>query len=87
MVKAFLTPVPESTSNSAAEATVTSEATGEAGREKVRIVVRGSSYGVQRVIHELYRVGFAEVIEWSKPQLTGQVNEVMRILTRYVFTE
>lgn len=42
-------------------------------------------YTIERVIHELYRVGFAEVREWSKPIPTGKVNEVMRILTRYVF--
>jgi len=34
-----------------------------------------------------YRVGFAEVREWSRPVPTGKVNEVMRVLTRYVIVE
>ncbi|MBD1915273.1 hypothetical protein H6F55_20910 [Phormidium sp. FACHB-322] len=56
----------------------------EPGREKVMLTVRGPAYAVERVIHELYRVGFAEVHEWSKPIPTGKLNEIMRVLTRYV---
>ena len=56
----------------------------EPGREPVILTVRGSVFSTERVIHELYRVGFAEVREWSKPIPTGKVNEVMRLLTRYV---
>ncbi|MEP0928486.1 MULTISPECIES: hypothetical protein [Cyanophyceae] len=48
------------------------------------LTVRGPAYAVERVIHELYRVGFAEVHEWSKPIPTGKLNEIMRVLTRYV---
>ena len=87
MVKAFLTPDTASTLDSEVQADVTLEPTDEPDRETVRILVRGSSVGVQRVVHELYRVGFAEVHEWSKSQPTGQTNEVMRILTRYVFVD
>ncbi|MBE9138412.1 hypothetical protein IQ254_14645 [Nodosilinea sp. LEGE 07088] len=68
-------------------ATVTIEPTTEPGREKVLLTVTGSAYAIERVIHELYRVGFAEVREWSKPIPTGKVNEVMRVLTRYVIME
>ena len=68
-------------------ATVTIEPTGEPGREKVLLTVTGSAYAIERVIHELYRVGFAEVREWSRPIPTGKVNEVMRVLTRYVIVE
>jgi hypothetical protein len=64
-----------------------SESITEPGREKVIIAVRGSIYAVERVIRELHRVGFSEVTEWSKPQPTGNANEVMRILTRYVLVE
>ncbi|MBD2258828.1 hypothetical protein [Pseudanabaena sp. FACHB-2040] len=84
MVKAFLTsdiPAHE------AQAAVTADSAAESGRESVRILVKGSPRSVKRVIHELYRVGFAEVREWSKPQATGRVNEVIRILTRYVLGE
>lgn len=68
-------------------ATVTIEPTAEPGREKVLLTVTGSAYAIERVIHELYRVGFAEVREWSKPIPTGKINEVMRVLTRYVILE
>ena len=82
--QAFLT---STLSNADIQTAVVSEPTAEVGREKVRILVIGSSYAVERVVFELYRVGFAEVLEWSKPQPTEKVNEVMRVLTRYVIVE
>ena len=57
------------------------------GREVIRILVIGSAHGVERIIHELYRLGFAEVREWSTPQPTGRSHEIMRVLTRYVMVE
>jgi hypothetical protein len=66
---------------------VTIEPAAEPGRQMIRILVIGSAYGVERIVHELYRLGFAKVREWSKPQPTGRVNEVMRVLTRYVMVE
>ncbi len=66
---------------------VTIEPAAEPGREVIRILVIGSAHGVERLIHELYRLGFAEVREWSKPQPTGRINEIMRVLTRYVMVE
>lgn len=69
------------------QALMTNELTSEPGREKVVLTVRGSVHSTERVIHEAYRVGFAEVREWSKPIPTGKVNEVMRVLTRYVIIE
>jgi hypothetical protein len=73
--------------NTDIEAVVTTEPTSDPGREKVKLLVIGSSYAVERVIHELYRVGFAEVREWSQPLPTGTYGEVLRILTRYVMTD
>jgi hypothetical protein len=73
--------------NTEAQTAVTIEPTAEPGREKVILTVRGSTYATERVVHELYRVGFSEVREWSKPIPTGKVNEVMRVLTRYVLVE
>jgi hypothetical protein len=81
MPQAFL---PSSLPSANTHAAVTIEPTNEPGREKVVLTLRGSAYAIERVIHELYRVGFAEVREWSKPIPTGKVNEVMRVLTRYV---
>jgi hypothetical protein len=66
---------------------VTIEPAADPGREAIRILVIGSAHGVERIIHELYRLGFAEVREWSKPQPTGRINEIMRVLTRYVLVE
>jgi hypothetical protein len=64
------------------QATTTAATPIEPGREKVRILVFGSVYSTDRVIHELYRVGFAEVTEWSKPLPTGVDGEVVRVLAR-----
>ena len=66
---------------------IATEPTAEPSRERVSLMVIGSTYATERVIHELYRVGFAEVREWSQPIPTGKVNEVMRILSRYVFQD
>ncbi|MBW4655530.1 MAG: hypothetical protein KME20_21190 [Kaiparowitsia implicata GSE-PSE-MK54-09C] len=63
---------------------VTIEPAAKPGQEVIRILVIGSVHGVERIVHELYRLGFAEVPEWSKPQPTGRINEIMRVLTRYV---
>ena len=55
-------------------------------REAVRILVIGSRQGVTSIIQTLFRVGFAEVHEWS-PLLPGpNPGEVMSILTRYLLT-
>lgn len=84
MPQAFLTsPLPRTD----AQAAITTEPTAKPGREKVVLTVRGSVHATERVIYEAYRVGFAEVGEWSKPVPTGKINEVMRVLTRYVIVE
>lgn len=83
MPKAFLTsPTPAHSTQS----TTLPHPTPEPSREKVTLTVRGSTPSTERVIHELYRVGFAEVREWSRPIPTGKVNEVMRVLTRWVIS-
>ncbi|HZG40986.1 MAG TPA: hypothetical protein VEZ50_20105 [Nodosilinea sp.] len=77
--------IPSALSSPALQVTI--EPATEPGREVIRILVIGSAHGVERIIHELYRLGFAEVREWSKPQPTGRINEIMRVLTRYVMVE
>jgi hypothetical protein len=84
MPQAFL---PSSLPSANTQAIMTTQPTVEPGREKVVLTVRGSVHATERVIHEAYRVGFAEVREWSKPVPTGKVNEVIRVLTRYVIIE
>ncbi|TVQ07454.1 MAG: hypothetical protein EA368_14220 [Leptolyngbya sp. DLM2.Bin27] len=84
MPQAFLTsPLPSTDT----QATINTEPAAEPGREKVVLTVRGSIHATERVIHEAHRVGFAEVREWSKPVPTGKINEVLRVLTRYVIVE
>jgi hypothetical protein len=81
MPQAFLTsPTPTHSTNP----TNLTHPSPEPSREKVTLTLRGSAPSTERVIHELYRVGFAEVREWSRPIPTGKVNEVMRVLTRWV---
>jgi len=91
MPQAFL---PSTLANPALQVTI--EPAAESGREVIRILVIGSAHGCDRIIHELYRLGFAEVREWSKPQpvrlspyveATGRTHEIMRVLTRYVMVE
>ena len=77
--------IPSTLTNPALQVTI--EPAAEPGREVIRILVIGPVHGVERIIHELYRLGFAEVREWSKPQPTGRTHEIMRVLTRYVMVE
>ncbi|MBE9156040.1 hypothetical protein IQ265_04215 [Nodosilinea sp. LEGE 06152] len=77
--------IPSALSSPALQVTI--EPAAEPGREVIRILVVGSAHGVERLIHELYRLGFAEVREWSKPEPTGRINEIMRVLTRYVLAD
>ena len=84
MPKAFLS---SNLPISAMQPVTTTEPAPDPGREKVILTLRGSIHSTERVVHELYRVGFAEVREWSKPQPTGKINEVIRVLTRWVLVE
>jgi len=53
-------------------------------REFVKVIVVGSPKGVVKIIHTLYRLGFAEVTEWSPPTPTANSGEVMSVMTRLV---
>ncbi|NJK75061.1 MAG: hypothetical protein HC942_14700 [Microcoleus sp. SU_5_6] len=56
-------------------------------RESVKLMVIGSRQGVLNIIYTLFRLGFAEVGEWS-PLLPGpQPGEVMSILIRQISTK
>ena len=58
--------------------------TPERDRETVRLLVIGTPHACDRIIHELHRLRFSEVHEWSKPLPTEKPGEVMRILTRHI---
>jgi hypothetical protein len=56
-------------------------------QEPVRIMVVGSQRAVQLVIHTLFRLGFAQVSEWSKLQIEPVTRKFMSVLTKYVRVE
>jgi hypothetical protein len=56
-------------------------------RESLRVLLIGSRKGVISTIQTLYRLGFAEVAEWSPLLPAPNPGEVMSILTRYLLTQ
>ena len=59
----------------------------ESGREAVKVIVVGSPKGVMNIIHTLYRLGFADVTEWSLPTPTANPGEVMRVMKRCILLD
>jgi len=57
------------------------------GREFVKVIIVGSAKGVVKIIHTLYRLGFAEVTEWSQPTATTNPGEVMSVMKRCVLLD
>ncbi|HAX86612.1 MAG TPA: hypothetical protein DCY91_10145 [Cyanobacteria bacterium UBA11370] len=57
------------------------------GREFVKVIVVGSPKGVVKIIHTLYRLGFANVTEWSPPTPTANPGEVMSVMRRCVLLD
>ncbi|BBD60333.1 hypothetical protein NIES2109_31300 [Nostoc sp. HK-01] len=55
-------------------------------RESVKVVIYGSKRGVNNTILTLYKLGFAEVNEWSPLLPSSSPGEVMSILTRHILT-
>jgi len=56
-------------------------------REPLRHLLIGSSKAVRHTIHELHILNYAEAIVWSPLMLTGNANEVMSILIRYLLLQ
>ena len=56
-------------------------------REPVKILIIGSREGVTKIMHTFYRLGFAEISEWSPLQPTKNPGEVMTILVRQILKE
>ena len=60
----------------------------EPEREPVEILVIGSPQGVTNVIHTQYRLGFAQISEWSPLQPAyNRPGKVMSILVKQVITQ
>jgi len=55
-------------------------------RESVKILLIGSRRGINSIIRWLYRLGFAEVATWSKPQIAPNSDdrEMMSITVKQV---
>ncbi|MBD2450801.1 peptide ABC transporter substrate-binding protein [Nostoc sp. FACHB-152] len=55
-------------------------------RESVKILLIGSRRGINSIIHWLYRLGFAEVAAWSKPQIApnSEDQQMMSITVKQV---
>jgi hypothetical protein len=51
-------------------------------QEVVRITVVGSRAAVLETIHTLYRLGFAQVGDWSPPQRGAKPGQVISVLIR-----
>ncbi|MEG4839510.1 hypothetical protein [Microcoleus sp. B9-D4] len=54
----------------------------ESGQDVVCVTVTGSSQGVRETILTLYRLGFAQVGDWSPLQRAANPNQVMSVLIR-----
>lgn len=84
MVKSFLT---DASQPESASVEVRASTDSVSGREFVKVIVVGSPKGVVKIIHTLYRLGFAEVTEWSPPTPTANSGEVMSVMTRLVLLD
>ncbi|MBH8565788.1 hypothetical protein I8748_27070 [Nostoc sp. CENA67] len=76
LANAFQTPTPSVSSSTPAEIT--------SSREPVRVVIFGSKTGVNSTILTLYKLGFAQVNEWSPLLPSSNPGEFMSILVRYI---
>lgn len=59
----------------------------ESDREPVSFLVIGSRQTVTNTIQTLYKMGFAEMSEWSPLLPASEPGKVMKILTRSVPTD
>lgn len=59
----------------------------EKDREPVKILVMGSRQSVNKIVHPLHQLRFAEFNEWSRLLPAPVPGQVMRILIRYVSRE
>ncbi|NEZ67721.1 hypothetical protein D0962_34015 [Leptolyngbyaceae cyanobacterium CCMR0082] len=62
------------------ELTVTSRQ----NQEPVRLMISGSRWGIKIMIYTLFKLGFAPVDAWSKPQQIPHSNRLMSVMTKYI---
>ncbi len=70
-----------------APASVQASTDSDSERESVQVILVGSPKGLTKIIHTLYRLGFAEVTKRSPPTPTANSGEVMSIMTRLVLLD
>ena len=59
----------------------------EPNRHPLKVLIVSSPQGVTNTIHTFYRLGYAQVSEWSKPQPTQNPSEVMSVLSRRILID
>lgn len=84
MVQSFL---PDTNQPNSASVELRASTDPNSGREFVKVIVVGSGKGVVKIIHTLYRLGFAEVTEWSPPTPIANPGEVMSVMKRRVLLD
>jgi len=75
---------PDSSQTSDPETPLPASPPSEPNQYPLKILIISSPTGVNNTIHTFYRLGYAEVSEWSKPQPTQNPGEVMSILSRRI---
>jgi hypothetical protein len=84
MLKSFLT---DTSQPDSASVELRASTDPDSGLEFVKVIVVGSAKGVVKIIHTLYRLGFAEVTDWSSPLPTANPGEVMSVMKRRVLLD
>ena len=61
-----------------------SPVTSRPNQEPVHLMITGSRWGIRIVIHTLFKLGFAPVDAWSKPQQIPHSSRLMSVMTKYI---
>ena len=77
--------VSSSSQFSADSGSTASRGSSQGDREPVLILVIGSRRGINNIIHTQFRLGFAQIHEWSKPMVDPNSGRLMSILNKYVY--
>ncbi|HEY9675370.1 MAG TPA: hypothetical protein V6D11_28265 [Waterburya sp.] len=76
--------IPDSDQTPDSETPLPTTPPSEPNRVPLKILVISTPKVVNSTIHTFYRLGYAQVSEWSKPQPTQNPGEVMSVLNRRI---
>ncbi len=79
--------IPDSSETSDPETPLPSIPAPDPNRVPLKILIISSPKVVNSTIHTFYRLGYAQVSEWSKPQPTQNPDELISILSRRVLID